>query len=89
MKIISSHDVVSDESFSITLAYTSQPYSEAMAVHPAVSYIPCDTYSRVKSGDIITFTHFEERDLLSETCEDAENGDEYDYESIITPLISE
>ena len=33
-KIISSYDVVFDESFSSTLAYTSRPYSEAMDMRP-------------------------------------------------------
>ena len=43
MKIISSHDIVFDEIFCSTLAYLSHAYSEVMAVHPNVSYIPCDT----------------------------------------------
>ena len=37
-KLISSYDVVFDESFSSTLAYTSRPYSEAMAMRSAVTY---------------------------------------------------
>ena len=32
---------------------------------------------------------FEEGDLLSETCDDAECGDKYNDDSIIPPLISE
>ena len=36
-KIISSYDVVSDESFSSALAYMSQPYSEEMSMRPAVT----------------------------------------------------
>ena len=36
-KIISSYDVVFDEIFSSALAYTSQPYSEAMAMRPDVT----------------------------------------------------
>ena len=47
------------------LEYTSQPYSGAMAVGPAVSYIPCATYSKEKAGDVITFAQFEEGGLLS------------------------
>ena len=54
-----------------------------------VSYIPCDTYSREQTENIITFTQFEEGDLLSETRNDAEIGDEYDDDSIMPPLISE
>ena len=40
MKIISSYDVVFDESFSSALAYTSRPYSEAMVMRSAVTYTP-------------------------------------------------
>ena len=45
-KIISSYDVVFDESFSSALAYTSQTYSEAMAMRPAVMYTPYGTSLR-------------------------------------------
>ena len=65
-KIISSYNVVFCESFSSALAYTSQPYVESMDIVLDVSYIPYSTSSREKTGDIITFTQFEERDLLSE-----------------------
>ena len=39
-KIISSCDIVFDESFYSALAYTSRPYSEVMAMRPAVTYTP-------------------------------------------------
>ena len=55
-RIISSYDVVFDESFSSALAYMSEPYLEAMAVHPSVMYTPCATSSREQTGDIITIT---------------------------------
>ena len=42
-KIISSYDVVFDESVSIALAYTLLPYSEAMVMRPAVKYTPYAT----------------------------------------------
>ena len=45
-KIISSYDVVFDESVSSALAYTSRPYSEAMAMHLAVTYTPYSTSSK-------------------------------------------
>ena len=45
--------------------YTSQPYSESMAVLPAVSYIPYATSSKENIGNIITFVQFEEGNLLS------------------------
>ena len=57
-KIISSYDVMFHESFSSALAYTSRPYSEAMAMRPAVTYTPYGTSSREKTGDIITFAQF-------------------------------
>ena len=54
------YDVVFDEIISSSLAYTSQPYAEAMAIRPDVSYIPCDTSSREQTGNIIMFAQFEE-----------------------------
>ena len=39
-KVISSYDVVFDENNSSALSYTSQPYSEAMAMCTAVMYTP-------------------------------------------------
>ena len=47
-KIISSYDVVFDTSFSCALAYTSQTYSEAMAMRLAVTYTPYATSSKEK-----------------------------------------
>ena len=56
---------------------------------PSVKYTPCDTSLRGETGDIITFAQFEEGDLLSETHNDAESGDESDDNAIMQPLISE
>ena len=61
--IISSYDVVFDESFSSALAYVSRPYSEAMAMRPEVTYNPYATSSKEQTGDIITFTQFEEGNI--------------------------
>ena len=83
-KIISSYDVVIDESFSSVLAYTSQPYSEALSMRPSLAYTPCATSSREQTGDVITFTQFEERNITTKTRNDAESGDKSDDESIIT-----
>ena len=69
--IISSYDVVFDETFSSALAYTLKPYSEAMAMRLAVTYTPCSKSSRGKTGNIITFSQFGEGDLLFETCNDS------------------
>ena len=43
--------------------HTSQPYFEAMAMRPSVTYKSCATSSMEQTGDIITFTHFEEGGL--------------------------
>ena len=82
-KIVSPYDVVFDESFSSTLAYTSQPYSEAMVMRLAVMYTPYGTSSREKTGDVITFAQFEEGNILTKTRNDVEIGDESDNESIM------
>ena len=73
---------------SSALVYTSQPYSEAMDIRPEVTYTPYDIYSKERTGDIITFTQFEEGNLVSETRNDAENGDGSDDDSITPPLLS-
>ena len=65
-KIISSYDVVFDESFSNALSYTSQPYSEAMVMRPEVTYTPYATSSKEQTGDVITFVQFEEGNILTE-----------------------
>ena len=67
----------------------SQPHSEAMAMCTSVTYTPYDTSSKEKTGNIITFTQFEEVNLLSETRNYAEIGDESDDNSIMPLLISE
>ena len=59
-KILSSYDAVFDENNSSAFAYTSRPYSEAMAMRPAVTYTPYATSSKEQTGDVITFTQFEE-----------------------------
>ena len=46
MKIISSYDVVVDEIVSSTLAYISQTYAEAIAMHADVTHTPYDTFLR-------------------------------------------
>ena len=81
--IISSYDVVFDEKKSSALAYMSQPYSEEMAMRLAVTSTPYVTSSKEQTGDVITFTQFEEGNILTETRNDAEIGDESDNESIM------
>ena len=82
-KIISSYDVVFDDSFSSVFAYTSQPYSEAMVMRPAVTYKPCATSSTEQTDDIIKFAQFEEGNILTKTRNDAESRDESNNESIM------
>ena len=72
-----------DESFSSALSYTSRPYAEAMAMCPTVTYTPYATSYKEQTGDVITFTQFEEGDLISEPCNDTESDDESDSESIM------
>ena len=54
-----------------------------MVMRPAVTYTLYATSSKEKTGNVITFAQFEEEDILTETCNDTESGDEYDSESIM------
>ena len=60
-----------------------------MAMQPAVSYIPYDISSKEKTGDIITFTQFEEGDLPSESHNNMESGNKSDDYSALVLLIIE
>ena len=82
-KVFLSYDVVFDERFPSALSYTSQPYSEEMAMRPAVTYTPNATYSKEQTGDVMTFAQFEEGNLWTETCNDTESSDKSDSESIM------
>ena len=39
--------------------------------------------SKEQTGDVITFAQFEEENLLTETCNNTESGDESDSESLM------
>ena len=54
-----------------------------MTMRPVVTYTPYATSSKEQTGDVITFTQFEEGNLLTETRNDTESGDEPDSESIM------
>ena len=49
----------------------------------SVTYTPYAMSSKEQTGNVITFTKFEEGNILTETCNDAEIGDKSDNESII------
>ena len=82
-KIIYSYDVVFDKMFFSALSYTSRPYSEATAMRLAVTYNLYATSSREQTGNVIQFTQFEEGNISTETCNDAESGDKSNNESIM------
>ena len=58
-------------------------------MRPSLTYTPYDIYSKEQTGNITTFTQFEEGNLLSGTHENAESGDKFDDNLIMPPLISE
>ena len=64
-KVISSYDVVFDKRFSSVLSYTSRHYLEAMAMRPEVTYTPYATSLKEQTGNVITFTQFEEGNILT------------------------
>ena len=59
-----------DESFSSELAYKLRPYSETMVMRPAVTYTQYAKSLIEKTGNIITFAQFEERNILTKTSND-------------------
>ena len=81
--------VVFNEILSSKLVYTSQTYVEDMAMQPAMSYTPYAKSSKEQTGNITTFTKFEEGNLLSETRNNTESGNESDENSTFKPFISE
>ena len=54
-----------------------------MAMCPEVTYTPYAISSKEQTGDIITFAHFEEGNLITETHNDTECGDESNSESLM------
>ena len=48
-----------------------------------VTYTPCTTSSKEKTGDVTTFTLFEEGNIWTETRNDAESGEECNNGSIM------
>ena len=60
-----------------------------MDMSQTVTYEPCATSLRKQTVNIITFTQFEDGNLLSKTRNNAESGDKSDDNSIMPPLIRE
>ena len=58
-----------------------------MAICTEVTYTPFATSSREQTGNIITFTQFEEGNILTKTRNDAESGEEPNNESIMPPIL--
>ena len=54
-----------------------------MAMCLTVTYTPYPTSSKEKTGNLIMFAQFEEGNLLTETRNDTESGDESDSKSIM------
>ena len=52
-----------------------------MAMRPEVTYTPYATSSKEQTCNVITFAHFEEGNLLTETINDTESSDESDSKS--------
>ena len=82
-KVISSYDVVFDESFSSLLSYTSRPYSEAMVMRKEVTYTPYAASLKEQTSDVIKFAQFEEGNILIENCNDTKRVDESNSESLM------
>ena len=52
-------------------------------MRPTVTNTPYATSYKEQTGDVITFAQFEEGNLLTETRNDTESGDESDSKSIM------
>ena len=54
-----------------------------MAMRPAVTYTLYATSSKEQTGDVITFAQFEEGNILTENCNNAESSDKSDTKYIM------
>ena len=57
-------------------------------MHPAVTYTPCATSPRKQTGNIISFAQFEQGNISTKNCNNAEIGDESNDNSIMPALLS-
>ena len=54
-----------------------------MLMRLLVTYTSYETSSKEQTGDVITFTQFEEGSILTGTRNNTESGDKYDSESLM------
>ena len=47
-------------------------------MRPEVTYTPYATSLKEQTGDVVTFAQFDEVNILTKTCNDAESDDEPD-----------
>ena len=52
-------------------------------MRPSVTYTPYGTSSREQTGNVITFAQFEQSNILTKTCNNAESVDKSDNKSIM------
>ena len=100
-EIISLYEFLFDGGKSNAFAYTSRPYSEAIEMRTAVSYILYAGYSHEQTGGIITFSqveqggilknepNFEEDKSIPDSIDELFAYDNYDDESISTNNIDD
>ena len=77
------YDVVFDEKKSSALSYTSRTYSEAITMRLEMTYTPYATSLKEQTGNVIKFAQFEEGNILTETFNNTEIGDESNSESLM------
>ena len=80
-------NLINNQTFMIEDPKDGEPVTPCMDVYKAkiqsdgsLNKIKLATSSKEQTGDVITFTQFEEGDLLTETRNDTEIGDESDSE---------
>jgi hypothetical protein len=85
--IVTSSDVVFDETFQTAVGYTSQPYQEAMSMRPGVTFRPQASSSMEQTGDVITFAQFEEGNKADLTKSERANSDAFDEYADMPALL--
>ena len=77
-KIISSYDVVSDDIFLVHWhIHHKHIYKGLLCIQLCHTHLMIHLQEKI-TGNIITFTQFEEGKVLSETCDNTESGNKSD-----------